>query len=797
MDRLIVFADFLWNSFLLLGPMLLLGLFLAGLIHVFISRDAVLRWLRGDSLKSITSSAAIGVPMPLCSCSVVPVVAEMRRKGASRSACMSFLITAPETGADSILVTNAFFGPIAAVVRPVISFLTAVMAGIFCIGMIRGEENGSSEPDGDSHGHHHDHGHDHHHGHGHGHGHDHDHGHGHGHDHGHSHDHKTLIPGDDDCYISPSVLKSFFVAWVSRMNEGIGQARSMTWVKPDFYREFLSLPEAAPPPEDAGGRDFSGLSFTTICRHILRYGFVEVADDILFALLVGVILGGLLYLAIPDNLMTYEYAYWLSYPVMVLVGVPLYICASASTPIAAALVAKGFSPGAALVFLMTGPATNTGTIAIVASQFGARFASVYVGSVIVVTVALGIAVDLLMMAFGLSLAVNLEASDSPALAAVQWTGAFGLFALMFWRFRAGALRSGYEDLLMNLRPMSGPMRALWARMTNNAPVRGLLNPRAPAGAAVWLSLVVAFLLSGFMVVRPGEVGYGRLFGAVVWRDLPPGLHYLAPRPFAQADRWPVREVKSVTGGAAGEYLTGDLNLMSMSLSIHYRVKDPYVYHYRVANPEQVIGDNIRKELRRFVAGRTLDDMLNLERVPLLKHIGEVFGKRVPDGDAAVLDAIDLVHVNLLSVQPVDSAMNAFREVSSSQDDRERTIVNAQRLTVSLIPRAHGNATYEVQQAKGEAMRRRITSTAESEAIRMVADAVREAPEVLHDMLWREKLEVSLAGRSKIIVPNEETLNRVALWKTSNGAAAGRHARGYSGNASHGAPAKLVTGGHHE
>ena len=124
MDLLVQFLDFLWSSFLLLAPMLLLGLFLAGLIHVFISRQAILKWLRRDSLKSVASSAAIGVPMPLCSCSVVPVVAEMRRKGASRSSCMSCLITAPETGADSILVTHAFFGPIAAVVRPVISFVT-------------------------------------------------------------------------------------------------------------------------------------------------------------------------------------------------------------------------------------------------------------------------------------------------------------------------------------------------------------------------------------------------------------------------------------------------------------------------------------------------------------------------------------------------------------------------------------------------------------------------------------------------------------------------------------------------
>ena len=758
MELLVRFLDFLWSSFLLLAPMLLLGLFLAGVIHVFISRQAIMKWLRHDSLKSVSSSAAIGVPMPLCSCSVVPVVAEMRRKGASRSACMSFLITAPETGADSILVTHAFFGPVAAVVRPVISFITGVVAGIFCIGLIRDRDAAESDIV------HEDHDHDH--------GHDGEHHHHHGHDHHHDHDHshQPLIPGADDCYVSPRELREFFYSWIRRLSEGVGRIRSTTWIKPDFYREFLPPRQDSAFPESTAERDLSGLSFGTVCRHILRYGFVDVADDILFALLVGVALGGLLYLAIPSDLMAHEYARWLSYPVMVLVGVPLYICASASTPIAAALVAKGFSPGAALIFLMTGPATNTGTIAIIVSQFGTRFATVYVGSVIAVTVALGIVVDLLLIAFGLSLSVNLEASDSPVLMALQWGGALGLIALIVWRFRAGAMKSGYQDLMSNLRPWSGPVRKWWSRMTRSTPLMGVINPRAPAGTTVWLALVAVFLLSGFTIVRPGEVGYGRLFGAVVWRDLPPGLHYLAPRPFALVDKWPVREVKSITRGDQHEYLTGDVNLMSISMNLQYRVRDPYIYHYRAANPEQVIADNVRKELRKFASGRTLDDLLNVDREALQDHITNVFEKRVSGGDSEVLDAIELVKVSLLSVSPVDAAMNAFREVSSSQDDRERIIVNAQRLVVSLIPRAHGNAAYEVEQAKGEAVRRNLTSAAESGAIRVVAGAVREAPEVLHNMLWREKLETSLAGRNKIIVPSEKTLGKVAVWKSSNSAA---------------------------
>ena len=395
----IEFLNFLWTSFLLLGPMLMLGLLIAGLIHVLISRGAILKWLRHDSLGSVATAAAIGVPMPLCSCSVVPVVAEMRRKGASRSSCMSFLITAPETGADSILVTHAFFGFAAAVARPVVSFVTAVVTGIFCIGLIRDDDDVRQRQGAGDHDQCHDHEHD---------------------------GHVPLRPGRDDCYVAPAQVMAS-----------------------------LRLASA----------DEERLAFKTIVRHVLRYGFVEVADDILFALLVGVALGGLLYLAIPTDLMANEYARWLAYPAMVLVGVPLYICASASTPIAAALVAKGFSPGAALVFLMTGPATNTGTIAIIVSQFGSRFATIYVSVVIGVTVLAGIAIDILLLLAGWSLTVNLDASDSAAIAILQWGGAFGLIALIAWRFRAGAFTSGYQDLFANLAPLAAPLKAWWLRFT--------------------------------------------------------------------------------------------------------------------------------------------------------------------------------------------------------------------------------------------------------------------------------------------------------------------------------------------
>lgn len=722
--------------------MLLLGLFLSGVIHVFISREAILRWLRDDSLKSVSTSAAVGVPMPLCSCSVVPVVAEMKRKGASRSACMSFLITAPETGADSILVTNAFFGPIVAIARPVISFITAVVAGIFCIGSIR-DDHEEKESAGHEH-HEHDH--------------DDDHGH---HDHG---THEFMVPGQEDCYVSFSQLRDLFVNWLRKISQVLSGKRLISWVKPKFYRDMLSPGEsgeksAFDPPGKAPADDGQELDLRRVIRHIFHYGFVDIADDILFSLLVGIFLGALLFLVIPGDLASNQYTFWAAYPMMVLLGVPLYICASASTPIAAALVAKGFSPGAALVFLMTGPATNTATIAIIASQFGTRFTSIYVGSVIVVTVLIGIAADLLLLAIGMTIPVTLQMSSSPAIQILQWASAIALFVLIVWRFRAGAMKSGYEDLMSNLRPLEKHFRNFWRWAV------GEKGHRSSRGVGLLCIVALALLLStGFTTVHPGTVGYGRLFGQVYWRDLEPGLHYLAPWPFVKVDKWPVWEVKSIVA-ASGEYVSGDLNLFSIDLDVQYRVKDPYVYHYGITNAESVIENFIKEEVRDFVSSREMDHLFNIERRVLEESVSSLFeGKQKPVAGSEVFDSVELIKTNLLSVTPLPETFNAFREVSNAQDDKERTIVNAHRFLVSVASQVHGNAYYETKQAEGRAYSKEKIAGAEAGAIRRVARAVRSAPDVLRNMLWREKLETALSDKPKIIVPSEDVLDRVALWK---------------------------------
>lgn len=401
-----------------LPPWLLLGLLLAGVIHVFISRHAILRWLRKDNLASVSTSAAMGIPLPLCSCSVVPVVAEMRHKGASRSACMSFLITTPETGVDSILITNALFGWVAAIVRPFVSFVTAVVAGVSSVGLLKKEPSQESiakpqsscqvEDDCCD-----------------------------------EEKHDFLVPAEQDCHVSISQLGNATVNTFAQIKEKIS-----SWRRPEPAMTAPSTGEIESSPRLTLGR---------IAKHVFRYGFVDIADDILTAMLIGIILGAVITFAVPEGIMDSSYATWLQYPAMLLMGVPLYICASASTPIAAAWVLKGVSPGAALIFLMTGPATNTTTIAMILKQFGARFATIYVSSVVLVTTLFGIALDVLIFLTGFEI-FAVAGHEHEDINILTWVFVALFVALLIWRSLDGALVRGWNEMFSNFRPVFSDLR---------------------------------------------------------------------------------------------------------------------------------------------------------------------------------------------------------------------------------------------------------------------------------------------------------------------------------------------------
>jgi len=298
-----------WQLLAESAPWLLAGFALAGVVHVALPVDKLTKHLGRPGLGSVIKAALIGVPLPLCSCSVIPVASSIRKQGASKGAFLSFVISTPETGADSIAISYALLGPVLAVVRPIAAAITAIAAGLLADASVT-----------------------------------------------------DVAPPQTDA--SSSGAPDSSQAEGSCCTSGCGCSS-----------------------EPASPRKWTAA---------LYYGFVEMFADLAIWLVVGFALAGLASALVPDGFIEGHIGSGLGAMLLMLaVGMPLYVCATSSTPIAAALIAKGLSPGAALVFLLAGPATNLATMVIVARDAGKRGVVIYLATIAVVAVGVGLLLDTL------------------------------------------------------------------------------------------------------------------------------------------------------------------------------------------------------------------------------------------------------------------------------------------------------------------------------------------------------------------------------------------------------------------
>lgn len=281
-----------------LAAYFLFGLLAAGLIATFVRRSVLRRSLGGRGLLPVLKASLLGIPLPLCSCGVVPMAMSLRRQGASRGATLSFLVSTPETGVDSIAVTYALLGPAMAVIRPVAAMATAFLAGAVQVFADRNEG----------------------------------------------------LPATD-------------------------------------VRDACSVCDE---DESDGHRHGLGEKVARAARFAFRDFFGDVIGWMLLGLVVASALGAFVG---PGFVERHFASNALQILAMLAVSIPLYVCASATTPVAAALIAAGFSPGAALVLLLAGPATNVATIIMVWRFLGRRSAVVYVGTIALVSALLGFALD--------------------------------------------------------------------------------------------------------------------------------------------------------------------------------------------------------------------------------------------------------------------------------------------------------------------------------------------------------------------------------------------------------------------
>lgn len=375
---------------------------MAGMLHIFIPRRLIQRLMGGKGILSVMTSAALGIPLPICSCGVVPIAVELDRKGASKPSTMSFLITTPESGTDSILITWGLLGPFMAIARPIASFFTALIAGVFTIGLLR--DNKSMNPKEVK---------------------------GRGDDsacHNHCQEnHEYDKSESDENFVGLTGLWLSIKSYFKKKNRIEFEVRD---------KKLTSVTESIPLPQILG--------------RIWRYAFIEMADEILFSLMVGLLLTGFIIVVFPENLAMYGLGKGIiPMLIMLAASVPLYMCASASTPVAAALIIKGISPGAAMVFLLAGPATNATTIVMLTRQFGNGFVRIYLGSIIAGALISGYIFDYILIITGLKIIPTVSMGENIVIGTFQWIAASLLIALMIWRFCRGAARKGIKDITNN------------------------------------------------------------------------------------------------------------------------------------------------------------------------------------------------------------------------------------------------------------------------------------------------------------------------------------------------------------
>jgi hypothetical protein len=329
MDWSLIWLKEVWNILLEMAPYLLLGFFLAGLLSVTIRQDLIERWLGKRTWGSVIKASLLGVPLPLCSCGVIPVTSSLYRRGASKGATTSFLTSTPQTGIDSIVATAGLIGPLFAWIRVVVALVSGVVAGIL-VDLFEKE----SEP--------------------------------------------------------------------------------AEVIKPD-----TETPKSARSSEKL--------------KAIFSYGFFTLPQDIGKSLILGIVLAGLLGSLLPENWgETYLNNPWITYLAVTMIAIPLYVCSTGSIPIAFALMASGVSPGAALVFLIAGPATNVATVTTLLKILGRRTILIYLLTIVSISWLSGWLLDM----YGGSLIGDALVHHGPSMeySIIKSTSAIGLIAMVIWAY---------------------------------------------------------------------------------------------------------------------------------------------------------------------------------------------------------------------------------------------------------------------------------------------------------------------------------------------------------------------------
>ena len=286
-----IFVKEMWSLCVEMAPYILLGMLVSGIISVFINSDMIFKHIGPKDFTSTLKSTLFGVPLPLCSCGVIPVAATLRESGASKGSTVSFLVSTPQTGVDSVFLTYGMLGPVFALFRPIAAFVSGILSGVLI----------------------------------------------------------NNFDDDEHYHIRKEDLK--------KTNQ-------------------LQIKD----------KIISGV----------KYGFISLPADIVVPLFKGLIVAAAISIFLPPDYIANHFTsnIYVQFFTMLVISIPFYVCATASIPVAVALMAKGISPGAAFIFLMAGPATNASSIAVIKNILGAKTLYLYLALISFSAIFFGFIFDL-------------------------------------------------------------------------------------------------------------------------------------------------------------------------------------------------------------------------------------------------------------------------------------------------------------------------------------------------------------------------------------------------------------------
>ena len=316
--------------------------------------------------------------------------------------------------------------------------------------------------------------------------------------------------------------------------------------------------------------------------------------------------------------------------------------------------------------------------------------------------------------------------------------------------------------------------------------REWFSRRVVAGLAILM--LVIYLSMGITVVRPDEVGVHFRFGAIVNEHLDPGLHFALPWPFEKihkvnaqrvyrveigfrTDPNIIKSVSAVLWEATHQVpgyqkifeesigFSGDENLVDLSLVVHYRPRDAVVHLFRVSRIHDIMRGITESFMREVLATERADLMMTDGRRRILERLKELISEEVDRLDLGV----EVFSVFCHDLHPPLNVVDAFREVFSAREDRERIINDAESYRNEALPRVRAESEKRLADGLAYELEKRIKAEGDAQKFLLRAEAYQQAPDITGYRLFLETVEATLAGKEKIIAHPKANLGGYRFW----------------------------------